>query len=58
MKKFESLVKRFVAEEAGLETVEYAVIAALITAVGIAAITGLGNAVAAKFTALTALIGP
>ena len=47
-----TLIGRFVNEEAGLETVEYAVIAALITGAAIVAITALGVKVAAKFNAL------
>jgi pilus assembly protein Flp/PilA len=46
------LVKRFIAEEKGLETVEYAIIAALITIAAILAITAVGTSVSAKFNLL------
>lgn len=57
MTTFKSMAKSFVVEETGMETVEYAVIAALIVAVGAAALTGLGAAVKDKFTALATIIG-
>ncbi len=47
-----TLVKRFLSEEKGLETVEYAIIAALITIAAILAITAVGTSVAAKFNLL------
>jgi Flp pilus assembly pilin Flp len=52
MKTLNNIVTRFLNEEAGLETVEYAVIAALITGAAIVAITALGTQVAAKFNQL------
>jgi Flp pilus assembly pilin Flp len=52
MKTLNNTISRFVSEEAGLETVEYAVIAALITGAAIVAITSLGTKVAAKFNTL------
>jgi Flp pilus assembly pilin Flp len=52
MKTLNNMVSRFLNEEAGLETVEYAVIAALITGAAIVAITALGTKVAAKFNLL------
>jgi Flp pilus assembly pilin Flp len=52
MKALSNLLKRFVADQQGLETVEYAIIAALITGAAILAITSLGGAVAAKFNDL------
>ena len=52
MKTLNNVISRFLHEEAGLETVEYAVIAALITGAAIVAITALGTQVAAKFTDL------
>ena len=52
MKTLNNTISRFVNEEAGLETVEYAVIAALITGAAIVAITSLGTKVAAKFNTL------
>jgi Flp pilus assembly pilin Flp len=52
MKTLNNIVSRLLTEETGLETVEYAVIAALITGAAIVAITALGTQVAAKFNAL------
>jgi Flp pilus assembly pilin Flp len=45
-----TLVKRFVAEEQGLETVEYAVLAALIIIAVVGAIATLGTAIKGQFT--------
>jgi Flp pilus assembly pilin Flp len=47
------LIKRFAREEEGLETVEYAVMGALVVIVGIATAGALGTKIAAKFQALT-----
>lgn len=52
MKTLKSMVQQLVRDERGLETVEYAIIAALITGSAILAITSLGTAVAAKFNTL------
>jgi Flp pilus assembly pilin Flp len=52
MKNLKSMVQQLVRDERGLETVEYAIIAALITGSAILAITSLGTAVAAKFNTL------
>lgn len=52
-----SSVKSFVQDDRGLETVEYAIIAALITGAAITAITSLGGAVATKFNDLVAKLG-
>lgn len=52
-----ALAKKFLKNEEGMETVEYAVMAALIVAGLIAAIGLLGGAVKAKFEALTTAIG-
>ena len=48
----QKLIKRFVLEEEGLETVEYAIIAGLIVAGTIVAITTIGTWVAGKFSGL------
>jgi len=45
-------VTRFVKDDRGMETVEWAVLAALIVAGLVAVITALGGNVLAKFTAL------
>jgi Flp pilus assembly pilin Flp len=55
--KLWKVVKRFVKEEEGLETVEYAIIAGLIVAGTIATITTIGIWVSAKFTALETELG-
>lgn len=47
-----NVIKRFIADERGLETVEYAVIAGLITVAAIATISAVGVLVASKFEAL------
>ncbi len=52
MKFLSNALKMFVRDERGLETVEYAIIAALITGAAILAITNLGGSVATKFTDL------
>ena len=43
------LLKRFVADERGLETVEYAVMTALIVAAMVTAITLLSGAITSRF---------
>ena len=47
-----ALVKKFLLAEDGLETVEYAIMAGLISVSAIAAIGGIGTWVAGKFAAL------
>jgi pilus assembly protein Flp/PilA len=46
------LVNKFIANDQGLETVEYAIIAGLIVVGTVAAITAIGGWVSGKFTAL------
>ncbi len=58
MKTLTSTLKRFFSNEAGLETVEYAVIAALITGAAIAAITLVGTNVGLSFSNLAAKLAP
>ena len=50
-------IKRFFADETGLEMSEYAVAAALIIAVGVAAWTTLGSAITTKITELAVAVG-
>jgi pilus assembly protein Flp/PilA len=50
-------IKRFLSDERGLETVEYAVIAALITLAAIATITAVGVLVNGKFEELRVNLG-
>ena len=52
------MLKRFIADESGLETVEYAIIAGLIVVGVIATVVSIGGWVATQFTALnTGLAG-
>jgi pilus assembly protein Flp/PilA len=51
------LIKRFVREEEGLETVEYAIITGLIVVGVIAVITSIGTWVSGKFTDLQTGLG-
>jgi Flp pilus assembly pilin Flp len=57
MEKMWRLIKKFVKEEEGMETVEYAVVAALVVVVAIAVWTALGSAISAKISELTSHIG-
>ncbi len=57
MSKFMNLVKRFVRNDEGLETVEYAIIAGLIVVGTIVAITAIGIWVSAQFQALQSTLG-
>jgi len=54
MRAISRIMRRFVRDERGLETVEYAIIAALITLAAIATITSVGLLVNQKFQALEA----
>ncbi len=51
------VIKSFLADERGLETVEYAIIAALITLAAIATITAVGVLVNDKFEELRTAMG-
>ena len=51
-----SLLNRFVKDEQGLETVEYAVMTALVVAAMVAAITALSGAITARFGATQSVI--
>lgn len=44
-----ALLKRFVKEEAGLETIEYAILAAICVAVAVLGYSALAGAISAKF---------
>ena len=57
MKSLLNLVKKFVADEQGLETVEYAIIAGLIVAGAIATIAAIGIWVSQKFNDLQTNLG-
>jgi Flp pilus assembly pilin Flp len=52
MRKALTTLRRFVSDEQGLETVEYAIIAGLITAATIATIASIGLWVSARFDQL------
>jgi len=52
-----NLMKKFVADEKGLETVEYAIITGLIVAAAITAIGAIGVWVANQFTGLQTELG-
>ena len=52
--KVAQIVKRFVKDEKGLETVEYAIIAGLIVVATIATIASIGGWVSTKFQQLEA----
>jgi len=56
--KVVEIAKRFVKDERGLETVEYAIIAGLIVVGTIAVIASIGVWVGAKFTALDSALNP
>jgi len=49
-------IKRFMKEEEGLELTEYAVMGALVVAVAVAVVTGLGTAISDRLEELTAHI--
>ena len=56
MEKMWTLIKKLAKEEEGMETVEYAVVAALVIAVTIGVWGALGGAVKTQIQALTAAI--
>ena len=56
MQKITSATKRFIADEEGLTTVEYAVAGALVIGAIVLAFTNLGGAVAARIDAIRGVI--
>ena len=56
MEKMWTLIKKFVKEEEGMETVEYAIVGALVVAVAVGAWTLLGDAIEARITSLTGYV--
>jgi Flp pilus assembly pilin Flp len=56
MEKMWTLIKKFVKEEEGMETVEYAVVAALVIVVAIGVWSALGGAISDKISELTSYI--
>jgi len=57
IQKFTDGLHRFVRDEEGLETVEYAIIAGLVVVGTIASISAIGTWVAAQYQALQAALG-
>jgi Flp pilus assembly pilin Flp len=57
MEKMWTLIKKFVKEEEGMETVEYAVVAGLVIAVGVAIWGALGTRIQVVMTNLLTSIG-
>jgi Flp pilus assembly pilin Flp len=53
-----NVIRNFIKDDQGLETVEYAIIAGLIVVGTIAVITSIGLYVKAKFDALDAALAP
>ena len=51
-------VKRFISDERGLETIEYAIIAGLIVAGTVTTIGAIGVWVSGKFTTLESALSP
>ena len=58
MKTLLGKIRGFMADDRGLETVEYAIVAALITVAAVTAITLVGTNVASKFNTLANKVGP
>lgn len=57
MRKIRQIVKSFVADQRGLETVEYAIITGLIVAGTIVAIAAIGVWVSGQFSGLQGTLG-
>ena len=57
MNNITSFIKRFVRDEEGLTTVEYAVAGALITVAVVTAFTNLGAAVGTTIATITTAVG-
>lgn len=58
MKTLVQGIRKFFSDDKGLETVEYAIAAGLITVAAITAITLVGTNVAAKFNVLASHLAP
>jgi Flp pilus assembly pilin Flp len=56
MEKMWTLIKKLAKEEEGMETVEYAVVAALVIAVGVAVWSTLGGTISTKIESLNTAI--
>ena len=57
MEKTWKLLKKLVKEEEGMETVEYAVVGALVVIVGVAVWMLLGNNVSTRISSLASSVG-
>lgn len=57
MEKLSSLVRKFVSDDSGLESVEYAIILGLIVAGTIGAVTAIGVWVSGQFNGLQTTLG-
>jgi pilus assembly protein Flp/PilA len=57
MEKMWTLIKKLAKEEEGMETVEYAVVAALVIVAGIVIWSTLGSAIKTKVNALITAMG-
>lgn len=51
------VIKSFVSDDSGMETVEYAVMTALIVAALVATITALSGAIQGRFDQVTGVVG-
>ena len=53
-----NVIKSFVRDEDGLEMVEWAIVAALVTTAAVTALGTLGTTIAARFDDIEALVAP
>ena len=53
-----SLFKKFISDEQGMESVEYAIVGVLITIASVLAFTSLGTAVAGQINSLAGTVSP
>jgi Flp pilus assembly pilin Flp len=53
-----NVIKGFVRDEDGLEMVEWAIVAALITTAAVASLNLLGAAIAARYTQVEGIVNP
>jgi pilus assembly protein Flp/PilA len=56
MEKMWTLIKKFAKEEEGMETVEYAVVAALVILAGVAIWSTLGGTISGKINSLNSAV--
>ena len=53
-----NVIKGFVSDEDGLEMVEWAIVAALLTTAAVTALTSLSTAIAARYTEVEGIVAP